>query len=47
MEYFQNTIALISESAAPLDIRIEQAKKLMDDMNMPEEDRTPWIDALG
>jgi len=47
MEYFQNTIALISESAAPLDIRIEQAKKLMDDMNMPEEERAPWIDALG
>jgi len=47
MEYFQNNIALISESAAPLDIRIEQAKKLMDDMNMPEEDRAPWLDALS
>jgi len=47
MEYFQNKIALISESAAPLDIRIEQARKLMDDINMPEGEREPWLDALA
>jgi hypothetical protein len=46
MEYFQNNIAKISESKAPINFRIEQAKRLMDDINMPEEQRDAWLEAL-
>jgi hypothetical protein len=46
MEYFQNNIAKIAENNAPLDFKIEHAKKLMDDINMPEEEREAWLSAL-
>jgi len=46
MEYFQNNIAKIAENNAPLDFKIEHAKKLMDDINMPEEERGAWLEAL-
>jgi len=46
MEYFQNNIAKISENNAPLDFKIQHAKKLMDDINMPEEEREAWFSAL-
>jgi hypothetical protein len=47
MEYFQENIAKISENTtAPLDFKIEQAKRLMDDIRMPEDQREAWLDAL-
>jgi hypothetical protein len=46
MEYFQNNIAKIAENTAPMDFKIEHAKKLMDDINMPEEERGAWLSAL-
>lgn len=47
MEYFQENIAKISENTtAPLDFKIEQAKRLMDDIRMPEDQRGAWLDAL-
>jgi hypothetical protein len=45
-EYFQNNISLISNSEVPLVFKIDQAKKLMDDIQMPEEERTAWLEAL-
>jgi hypothetical protein len=46
MEYFQNNIAKIAESKAPMSFRIEQAKKLMDDIKMPQDEREAWLEAL-
>ena len=47
MEYFQENIAKISENTvAPLEFKIDQVKRLMDDINMPEEQRGAWLDAL-
>lgn len=47
MEYFQNTIALIAGNIhAPQSTKILQAKALMDEMKMPEEEREPWLEAL-
>ena len=47
MEYFQENIAKISENTvAPLEFKIEQVKRLMDDINMPEDQREAWISAL-
>jgi hypothetical protein len=46
MEYFQNNIAKIAESKAPMSFRIEQAKKLMDDIKMPQEEREAWLSEL-
>ena len=47
MEYFQENIAKISENTvAPLEFKIDQVKRLMDDINMPEEQRGAWISAL-
>jgi hypothetical protein len=46
MEYFQNNIAKIAENTAPMDFKIEQAKRLMDDINMPEDQRGAWLSAL-
>jgi len=45
-EYFQNNISLISNSEVPLVFKIDQAKKLMDDIQMPEEERVAWLEAL-
>jgi hypothetical protein len=47
MEYFQNNIALIAENdLATPEAKIQHAKKLMDDMGMPEEEREAWLEAL-
>ena len=47
MEYFQNTIALIAGNIhAPMSTKILQAKALMDEMKMPEEEREAWLEAL-
>jgi hypothetical protein len=47
MEYFQNNIALIAGNIhAPQSTKILQAKALMDEMKMPEEEREAWLDAL-
>ena len=47
MEYFQNNIALISQNAhAPMVLKIEHARRLMDEIGMPEDQRAAWIDAL-
>ena len=47
MEYFQNNMALISQNAlAPMAFKVEHARKLMDEIGMPEEQRGAWIDAL-
>jgi hypothetical protein len=47
MEYFQNNIALIAENVhAPHASKILQAKALMDEIKMPEEERAAWLEAL-
>ena len=47
MEYFQNNIALIAGNIhAPQSTKILQAKALMDDVKMPEEEREAWLEAL-
>jgi hypothetical protein len=47
MEYFQNNMALISQNAlAPMAFKVEHARKLMDEIGMPEEQRGAWIEAL-
>ncbi|NDB83874.1 MAG: hypothetical protein EB127_14295 [Alphaproteobacteria bacterium] len=47
MEYFQNNMALISQNTlAPMAFKIEHATKLMDEIGMPEEQRSAWLEAL-
>ena len=47
MEYFQNNMALISQNAlAPMAFKLEHARKLMDEIGMPEEQRGAWLEAL-
>ena len=47
MEYFQNNMALIAENdLATPEAKIRHAKKLMDDVGMPEEERGAWLEAL-
>ena len=47
MEYFQNNMALISQNAlAPMTFKVEHARKLMDEIGMPEEQRASWLEAL-
>ena len=46
MEYFQNNIALIAASDAPVRFKIDQATRLMNEVNMPLEDRGSWLEAL-
>ena len=45
-EYFQNNIALISNSDAPHAFKMEHASRLMDEINMPTEERAAWLEAL-
>ncbi len=45
-EYFQNNIALIAASTVPMAFKLEQAKRLMDDIEMPENERQIWLDAF-
>jgi len=46
MEYFQQNIALIAASNIPIRFRLEQALRLMDDINMPEDERAAWLEAF-
>jgi hypothetical protein len=47
MEYFQNNMSLIANNTlAPMAFKVEHARKLMDEIRMPEEERAAWIDAL-
>lgn len=46
MEYFQHNISLIAASSVPLKQKIEQARLLMDDINMREEERAAWLEAF-
>lgn len=45
-EYFQNNMALIAKSDAPLIFKIDQAKKLMDEADIPQEERAAWLEAF-
>lgn len=45
-EYFQNNIALISNSDAPLEFKITQVKRLMDEIQMADNERDDWLSAL-
>jgi len=46
MVYFQNNIALIADADTPMEFKIQQAKKLMDDIGMPEAQRADWLSAF-
>jgi hypothetical protein len=46
MEYFQNNMSLIANSDVATVFKIDQAKKLMDDIQMPQEERGVWLEAL-
>ncbi len=46
METFQNSIALLAESDAPLEVKIAQATNLMDEAGIPQSERIAWIEAL-
>ena len=46
MVYFQNNIALIADASTPMEFKIQQAKKLMDEIGMPQEQRAEWLEAL-
>jgi hypothetical protein len=45
-EYFQNSMAMIAKSDVPLAFKIDQAKKLMDDEEIPQEERDAWLEAF-
>jgi hypothetical protein len=46
MVYFQNNISLIADADTPLEFKIQQAKKLMDEIGMPEAQRAEWLSAF-
>lgn len=46
MVYFQNNIALIADASTPLEFKVQQAKKLMDEIGMPEAQRADWLSAF-
>jgi hypothetical protein len=46
MEYFQNNMSLIANSDVPIRFKIDHAKKLMDDIKLPEEEREAWLEAF-
>ena len=45
-EYFQNNMALIAKSEVPLAFKIDQAKKLMEEAEIPQEEREAWLEAF-
>jgi hypothetical protein len=45
-ETLQNRIAQISMLETTEDEKIQKAKKVMDELNIPEEERQPWLDAF-
>ena len=46
MEYFQGKIALIAALDETLEVKTEKAIQLMDEMEMPKEQRQAWLDAF-
>lgn len=47
MEYFQNSIALISENThSTQEMKLQHATDLMNSVGMPEGERKAWLDAL-
>jgi hypothetical protein len=45
-ETLQNRMAQISMLETTEDEKIQKAKKVMDELNIPEEERQPWLDAF-
>ena len=45
-ETLQNRMAQISLSTETEEDKIQQAKKVMDELNIPEDERQPWLDAF-
>lgn len=45
-EYFQNNMALIAKSDVPLAFKIDQANKLMDEVEIPQKERVAWLEAF-
>jgi hypothetical protein len=45
-EYFQNNMALIAKSEVPLAFKIDQAKKLMEELDIPQGEREAWLEAF-
>jgi len=45
-EYFQNNMALIAKSDVPLAFKIDQAKKLMEEAEIPQQEREAWLEAF-
>ena len=46
MEYFQDKIALIAALDEPVNVKNEKAIELMNEMNMPQDDRAAWLEAF-
>jgi hypothetical protein len=46
MEYFQDKIALIAELNETLEVKTTRALELMNEMEMPTEQRQAWLDVL-
>jgi fido (protein-threonine AMPylation protein) len=45
-EMFQNAMGTISAMDCATEEKQEMARKVMDDMKIPEEERAPWLDAF-
>jgi hypothetical protein len=45
-DYFQNNMSLIAAADAPVKFKIDQANRLMDELEMPPDERQPWLDAF-
>lgn len=45
-ESFQNSMALLANSDTSMESKIDQATKLMDELQMPLEERQVWLDAF-
>lgn len=46
MEYFQHNMSRIAENTSPLSFKVEQATRLMDEIQMPQDQRAAWLDAF-
>lgn len=46
MENFQHNISIIADTNSPLDFKRKNAIRLMDNINMPEDQRSVWLEAL-
>ena len=46
-EEFQDAIATLAAREIPMLVKIKAATDLMDEMGIPDDERQPWLDALG